>query len=91
MKKYYFTFGGNHYTTDGTCMRDYYVVVSAPDYGTARNHFCQHFALPMMGNASKWSFQYEEKDFKFHFFPAGEFEHLIATVTINTEIGDIEI
>jgi len=64
-------------------MRDHWVRVQAPDYGTARDHFCQHFALPMMGKEDKWSFQYEEEKFKRDFFPAGEYEHLTVTIPTN--------
>lgn len=79
MKNYYFTFGQAHFTADGRPMRDYYVKVSAPDYSTARDHFCHHFALPIMGKLDRWAFQYEEDKFTEAMFPNGEYEHLVVS------------
>lgn len=77
MKNYYFTFGQAHHTEDGTPMKDYYVKVTAADYGSARILFCDHFALPIMGRKDKWVFQYEEKDFNEGYYPNGKYEQLI--------------
>lgn len=78
MKKYYFTFGQAHLTEDGTAMQHYYVTVTAPNYGRAREHFCAHFALPIMGRADKWAFQYESDDFTEACWSCGEYDHLYA-------------
>lgn len=85
MKKYYFTFGQSHCAEDGTPMKDYYVTVMAPDYLKARAHFCQNFALPVMGMVDKWAFQYEEGDFDEDTFPAGEY----AALQADPPTGDI--
>lgn len=77
MKKFYFTFGTAHHTLDGQPMADYWVTVSAPDYGAAREHFCTFFAKPIMGMSSRWAFQYEEGEFHGSYFPSGEYKHLI--------------
>lgn len=76
MPNYYFTFGQAHFTQDGHCMKYCYVKVTAPDWGSARTHFCEHFATPIMGKADKWAFQYEEDDFKTEYFPMREYDHL---------------
>jgi hypothetical protein len=79
MENYYFTFGQTHFTQDGTPMKDYYVKVTASDYGEARDHFCNRFAAPVMGSHTKWAFQYKEADFSPEMFPNGEYEHLWST------------
>jgi len=81
MKKWIFTFGQGHCTTDGTPMNNYYVLVHAPDFGSAREHFCQHFALPMMGNATKWAFQYEAENFDHErWCPLGCFDEMTVSL-----------
>lgn len=78
MKKYYFTFGQAHFTEDGTAMQHYYVTVTASNYGAAREHFCAHFALPIMGRTDKWAFQYTEGAFNPSYHHLGEYDHLCA-------------
>lgn len=78
MKKYYFTFGQSHFSLRGEAMKDYYVTVTASNHGRAREHFCTHFALPIMGRADKWAFQYEEDHPMGEYWPNGEYDHLYA-------------
>lgn len=56
MQEYYFTFSQGHRDIHGRAMHNCYVVVVAPDYGEARDYFRKDFALPEMGNESKWAF-----------------------------------
>lgn len=76
VKEYFFTFGQAHFSEEGVAMKDYYVTVTAPDYLAARAHFCDHFALPIMGRADKWAFQYEKDQFTPSYFPGGEYDRL---------------
>ncbi len=87
MKNYYFTFGQSHHTEDGAPMKDHYVTVTAPSYMDARQHFCEHFALPVMGSRTKWAFQYEEGEIMTKLYPAGEYDHLI--VSLDKPISEI--
>lgn len=88
MKKFYFTFGQNHYSVKGEHMAPYWVTVSAPSYGDARNHFCYFFAKEHMGSSSKWAFQYTEEDFSPKYFPGGEYEHLTANAEPPVDISN---
>lgn len=74
MKNYYFTFGSNHITTDGVAMENYWVRVVATDYGIARNIFVEQFTKVRMSAPDKFAFQYDDTDFKPHYFPRGEYE-----------------
>jgi hypothetical protein len=64
LKNFYFTFGTAHVTLDGVPMCQYYVRVESCEYWRAREVFNKVFAVPYMGRAGAWSFQYEEDKFK---------------------------
>lgn len=76
MNKFYFTFGQSHFTEDGVPMNDYYVTVNATDEISARIHFSNHFALPIMGRKDKWAFCYTDSSFNKVYFPNGEYDNL---------------
>lgn len=78
MPDFFFSFGQGHFTVDGEKMSNSWVRVTAPDEGTARDHFCRFFAKPVMGKPDKWAFSYNAAAFKREFYPAGEYEHLVA-------------
>jgi hypothetical protein len=80
MKSYYFTFGQDHYTIRGIAMRNYYVEVVAPSFEKARDMFRKTFATPVMGNADKWAFQYEE-------VPSGNVE--LFTIIVDSQSPNI--
>lgn len=73
MKKFFFTFGSNHYTSEGIPMRDFWVTVHAPGYDKARELFIDRFSSVYMDAPDKWSFQYSEKSFSPEYFPNGEY------------------
>ena len=77
MPDFYFTFGQGHFTVDGEKMSNSWVRVTAPDELTARAHFAQFWAAPMMGRPDKWAFSYSADNFQPEYFPAGEYEHLV--------------
>lgn len=60
MSNYYFSFLTHHCTLEGENMAAYWVRVVASDYMTARLLFIRLFSQPIMGEASKWGFQYPE-------------------------------
>jgi hypothetical protein len=70
---YFFTFGQSHETIEGTPMKNFWVKVSADDYGSARFKFIEQFSSQFMPAPDKWAFQYEEKDFEPAYFPLGEY------------------
>jgi len=76
MNKYYFTFGQDHYNIECVAMRDYYVLVTANDYGEAREIFIKNFTSIEMSQSDKWSHQYEENTFNSEYFPKGEYASL---------------
>lgn len=73
MPNYYFTFGQGHVQKNGTPMKDYWVRVVAPSWADARTKFIQEWSTIYMPEYDKWSFQYDEKNFKPHYFPKGEY------------------
>lgn len=75
MKRFYFTFGQDHKQIDGTPMRNHWVTVEGEDYEHARRLFVEKFAVPFMGDAAKWSFQYQEgsENWKPGYFPEGQY------------------
>lgn len=80
MKNYYFTFGQNHWNSEGYPMKNSWVRVVAENYEKARELFISQFTEIYMENPNKWAFQYEEKDFQTHFFPNGEFMLITQTI-----------
>lgn len=74
---FYFTFGQAHVQLDGTPMKDYWVRVTAADYGSAREKFCKDFSSQFMDRVDRWAFQYEEGSFDHSFYPAGEYLHIV--------------
>lgn len=84
MKNYYFTFGTDHNLLDGTHMDKSWVRVGAEDYGAARKLFVDKFAIPYIGKADKWSFQYEESNFESSYFPKGEYMAINANTKIKS-------
>jgi len=73
MKNYYFTFGQNHWTTEGFPMKNSWVRVVAEDYETARSLFVANFSSLYMQTPETWAFQYGEEKFESHFYKNGEF------------------
>lgn len=68
MKNYYFTFGTNHpHPISGEPMHNGFVTICAPDFMTARELMFKRYG-------PKWSMQYDDSNFKPHFFPRGSFE-----------------
>lgn len=84
MKNYYFTFGQFHFSVEGEKMCDSWVRVTGQDELAARAHFCQFFALPVMGKPDKWAFCYAEENFNPVYFPAGEYEHMVMSESAGT-------
>ena len=76
MPNFYFTFGQSHCQNDGTPMKDYFVKVVANDYGAAREKFVGEFSSEFMPSPDKWSFQYDELNFKPEYYPNGEYTTL---------------
>ena len=76
MRDYYFTFGQDHHDKDGRAMKDRWVRVVAESYDKARSIFIREYAIPIMGDACRWSFMYEGGFFEPEWFPAGE-DHII--------------
>ena len=64
MKKYYFTFGPQHFTKEGLNLEDYYVTVEAFNGQQARSLFLNHFMRKEMNSLSDFSYQYDEEDFR---------------------------
>lgn len=60
MKKYFFTFGQNHYTKEGFPMKNSWVEVNAKSYNLARECFVDVFMNQQMIAPDKFAFQYEE-------------------------------
>ncbi|KKN06718.1 hypothetical protein LCGC14_1074450 [marine sediment metagenome] len=83
MKNYYFTFGQNHWNSDGVPMKNFWVRVVATDYEIARQIFVDKFTSQKMESPDKFSFQYEEKDFSSEFFPQGEYAVFEEKININ--------
>ena len=79
MKDFYFTFGANHRVHQGNdliSLKDYWVRVTADDYGKAREIFIERFSTPLMERGAMcWSFQYDEDKFSRQYFPLGEYNH----------------
>lgn len=76
MNNYYFTFGQDHCTIDGYKMKDHWVRVAAEDFMIARLLFISEFSSVVMPASDKWSFQYDEKEFKKEYFPKGEYQFI---------------
>lgn len=72
MNNYYFTFGQNHTDINGYPLANYWVRVVAKNYNKARELFIENFSSQYLEKPDKWSFQYEEDDFKADCFPNGE-------------------
>lgn len=77
MKKYFFTFGSNHFVPkgmelEGKCLFRYYVTIEAEDTNTARQIMFNRYG-------DKWSFCYPENQFDSAIgqFNLTEFEHII--------------
>lgn len=77
MKKYFFTFGSNHFVPkgmelEGTCLFRYYVTIEAEDMSTARGIMFNRYK-------DKWSFCYEEHQFENSIaqFNLTEFEKIV--------------
>lgn len=64
LKSYYFTFSMSHFTLNGDNMKSRAVKVDASSYENARSYFIKNFALPFMGRADKWAFQYDQTEFE---------------------------
>lgn len=85
MKNYYFTFGQNHWNSEGYPMKHSWVRVEAEDYEVARSLFIANFSSIYMETPEKWAFQYEADKFDNSYFKNGEF----CTIKQN-EIGRLE-
>lgn len=75
MNEYYFTFGQQHYTTEGVEMKDHYIKVIAETGDKARGLFITHFMSKHMEAPDKFSLQYEAEEFDVikHLYPRGEY------------------
>lgn len=76
MQEFYFTFGSNHWTSEGFPMKNSWVRVTAVDYETAREIFVKEFTSIKMRTPMSFAFQYTEEDFEKEWFPLGEYLHL---------------
>ena len=77
--KFYFTFGSSHEDSKGESLRMSYVVIEAPDEGTAREEM---FAA----RGSKWSFCYGADEFRGQPEEYNLTERSLESVTIETAV-----
>lgn len=70
MEKYFFTFMQNQFINEFR-LKDYWVEVTAPSYGQARDLFITYITIPYFNKPSDFAFQYTEKDFERKHFKNG--------------------
>lgn len=71
MKKFYFTFGINHFTNDGQSLQNEFIIVESLDWDKARSIFIREFSSKELPTPSSWSWQYTEEEFPKHYYPTG--------------------
>lgn len=77
MKKFYFTFGQDHWTREGYPMKNNWVMVKAEDYNAARLIFVERFTSLYMQTDMTFSMHYDENEWTPDveaYFPLGEYK-----------------
>lgn len=72
MRRYYFTFGKNHFTKEGLSLGEYYVQVNSIDAVSAEVRF-KEWVKNNMTSETAWSRIYAENEFNGYrnYFPSG--------------------